>query len=319
MEKKCPIICIIGPTAVGKTALSLNLARRLCAEVVSVDSRQVYRYMDVGTDKASDAARREILHHLIDVADPDEIFSAADFHRMTTAAMERILQRGRIPLLVGGTMFYFQALFGGLLSGDLPSDKTVRIRLEEEARISGGEALYERLARIDPERAAALHPNDRRRVIRALELLELTGQRPTDLFRKQARLESAYCPLYIGLTRPREELVRRIDVRVRQQFQEGYVEEVRWLLDQGFDERFPSMQGFGYREITAHLRGRLSLDEAVEGDIRSTKAFARRQMTWFRKFEPALWYDMSCVDQERLLEEITDISLCHLEGVGPSR
>lgn len=310
-----PVIAIIGPTAVGKTAFSLDLARNLNAEILSVDSRQVYRYMDVGTDKIDSTTRRQILHHLIDVADPDEIFSAADFHFLATAAMERIVRRGRVPLFVGGTMFYYQALFGGLLSEGLPADEAVRSRLQRETDHLDDVSLHGRLVAVDAERAEALHPHDRQRVLRALEIFEITGKRPTDLFREKARLRSPYRPLYIGLTRPREELVHTIDRRVREQFSAGYVDEVKWLLDRGFEEHFPSMQGFGYREIVAYLRGRISLEEAIEGDIRSTKAFARRQMTWFRKFEPALWYDMSCVDQGRFLEEVTDICQRHLKEV----
>lgn len=313
MEEKIRVLCLIGPTAVGKTDFSLALARSLGAEVISVDSRQVYRYMDVGTDKADGATRRAVIHHLIDVVDPDEIFTAADFRRLAEEAVRRIRRRGRIPLFVGGTMFYYRALFGSLLSDDLPSDEALRTKLEEEARLKGKKNLHDRLALADPQRAAELHPNDLRRVLRALELLELTGRAPSTLFRERSRPESPFAPLYIGLTRPREELVRRIDLRVREQFRGGYVDEVRWLLERGFDERFPSMQGFGYREIAAHLRGTISLDEAIEGDIRSTKAFARRQMTWFRKFEPALWYDRSCVDQERLLEEVIGICRRHLD------
>ncbi|QTX31242.1 tRNA (adenosine(37)-N6)-dimethylallyltransferase MiaA [Aminithiophilus ramosus] len=317
MEEKARVLCLIGPTAVGKTSFSLALARSLGAEVISVDSRQVYRYMDIGTDKADKATRRAIIHHLIDVVDPDEIFTAADFRRLAEEAVRRLRRRGRTPLFVGGTMFYYRALFGSLLSDDLPSDEALRTRLEEEARLKGKKSLYDRLTLADPQRAAELHPNDLRRVLRALELLELTGRAPSTLFRERSRLKSPFDPLYIGLTCPREELVRRIDLRVREQFRAGYVDEVRWLLERGFDERFPSMQGFGYREIAAHLRGTISLDEAIEGDIRSTKAFARRQMTWFRKFEPALWYDRSRVDQERLLEEVIGICRRHLD-VGSS-
>ena len=312
MEQKCPVICLIGPTAVGKTAFSLDLARDLGAEVISVDSRQVYRYMDIGTDKADEATRREVVHHLIDVVDPDEVFTAADFHRLARAAVARIRLRGRVPLFVGGTMFYYRALFGSLLSDGLPSDEAIRARLEEEARLEGKEALHDRLAQADPQRASEIHPNDLRRVLRALELLELTGVAPSELFRDRSRLRSPFDPLYIGLTRPREELVRMIDLRVREQFRAGYVDEVRWLLEKGFDERFPSLQGFGYREIAAHLRGKMTLDEALEGDIRSTKAFARRQMTWFSKFEPALWYDRSRVEQRRLFKEIAEICRRHL-------
>ncbi len=308
-----PVIALIGPTAVGKTEFSLQLAERLGAEIISVDSRQVYRYMDVGTDKVDRDTGRRVLHHLIDVADPDEIYDAARFSEEAGRAVERIRARGRIPLMVGGTMFYYQAFFGGMLSEGLPRDGEVRRRLESRGREEGGAVLHAELAAIDSERAGQIHPNDLVRVVRALELYELTGLPPTHLYRKREKLDSPYVPLYIGLDRPREQLFERIAVRVRQQFHSGYPEEVEWLISRGFDERFPSMQGFGYRELAAWVRGKMTFEEALEGDIRATRQFARRQVTWFSKFQPVLWYDVSGMEKARILEEVYRPCLDHLQ------
>lgn len=310
---KIPIIAIIGPTAVGKTQLSLELAEKLNAEIISVDSRQVYRYMDVGTDKVSAETRRRVLHHLIDVADPDEVYDAARFREEAQAAVGRIRKRGRIPLLAGGTMFYYQAFFGDMLSEGLPREEGVRSRLEERARDEGTIPLHAELAAVDPERAGQVHPNDLVRIVRALELFELTGVPPTRLYRERGKLGSSFFPLYIGLDRPRDQLFRRIEERVREQFHSGYPEEVEWLLKMGYDERSPSMQGFGYRELVDWVRGKVSFEEALDGDIRATKLFARRQITWFRKFEPVLWYDVASVGKDRILEEVYVSCLKHLE------
>lgn len=314
MDRRIPAVAIIGPTAVGKTALSLELARMLNAEIISVDSRQVYRYMDVGTDKISREIRREILHHAIDVADPDEVFTVADFVELAEAAVKRIRLRGRVPLFVGGTPFYYNALFHGVLNAGLPGDSVVRERYEKTAEEEGAEALHRMLAAVDTVTAARLHPNDVRRVSRALEIYELTGRPPSKLYEEGEKTSPSMDVLYIGLNRPRAELFEAIAKRVRQQFASGYPEEVAWLIEHGFDEQFPSMQGFGYRELAAWYRGTMTMEEALEGDVRRTKAFCRRQMTWFGKFNPVVWYDisvLSCRDlQDRIFEEMAR----HLEG-----
>lgn len=287
----CKAIAIIGPTAVGKTELSLEIASALNAEIISVDSRQVYRYMDVGTDKISAEIRRRTLHHLIDVADPDEDFTVARFVEMSRSCVARMTSRGRVPLFVGGTPFYFQALFSPMLNSGVPHDKEVRARYEAMALSEGREALHARLSAIDPVTAARLHMNDVRRVSRALEIYELTGKPPSALFADSEKMRSPYEVLYIGLNRDRSELFSRIEERVAWQFHHGYPEEVEWLLKNGYDESLPSMQGFGYRELVEYVKGRMSFDEALQGDISSTKAFCRRQMTWFTKFSPVVWYD----------------------------
>ena len=304
------VIALIGPTAVGKTAFSLDLAVELGAEVISVDSRQVYRYMDVGTDKVSSATRREILHHAIDVSDPDEVFTVASFVDLAENAVERICKRGRVPLFVGGTPFYYNALFHAQLHANLPHDPKVRARYEAFAVAEGGEKLHRMLQEVDAQTATRLHPHDIRRVVRAMEIWELTGTPPSRLYEGGDKINSRLDVVYIGLNRPRADLYTAIEGRVRQQFSSGYPEEVSWLIENGFDERYPSMQGFGYRELCAWYRGTLTLEEALQGDIRRTKAFCRRQMTWFGKFAPALWYDTS-------VSSYGEIMKCVLETAKP--
>jgi tRNA dimethylallyltransferase len=221
---------------------------------------------------------------------------------------------GRVPLFVGGTPFYYNALFHAALSDGLPSDRKTRERWERIAESEGSEALHRRLAEADAVTAERLHPHDVRRVSRALEIFELTGVPPSRLYAREAKKRSNLDVLYIGLVRPRAELYENIAERAKRQFASGYPEEVVWLMDHGFDERFTSMQGFGYRELAAWRRGALTLAEALEGDIRRTKAFCRRQMTWFGKFTPALWYDISEVGLDDLLVKVCEAAKGHLEG-----
>ena len=314
-KKPLPVIAIAGPTAVGKTAVSIELAKRVGGEVISEDSRQVYRYLDVGADKISLSIRKKVLHHMIDVADPDQVFSAADFALGCRDAVERIRGRGKIPVFAGGTPFYYEALFGSRLSKNLPRDEELRRELEETARIEGKKALHDRLREVDPQSAVRLHENDLRRVVRALEIHRLTGRSASLWYAGDEKLipSDLYDVLYIGLTRPRPLLFEAIEKRVREQFASGFPEEVEWLLAQGFDERFPSMQGFGYRELVQHFRGEITLDEAAEGDIRATKAFSRRQMTWFSKFSPIVWYDTTDCIIPALTSEIEKEVRTHLE------
>ena len=311
--KKTPLIAIIGPTAVGKTLFSLGLAQKLGAEIISVDSRQVYRYLDVGTDKVSQETRREIIHHLIDIADPDEIYSAADFAADAAGAAARIIARGRVPLLIGGTAFYYKALCG-LLSEDLPRDPELRERLEAEAEEKGLAAMHAELALLDPAAAARIHPNDPVRIMRALEIYRLTGKCASWWYENQNKMEAPYDIFYIGLTRSRENLYKNIAVRAKKQFENGYPEEVEWLLSHGFEPRLPALQGFGYRELVQYLNGECTYEEALEGDVRSTKAFSRRQMTWFKHFEPAVWYDLDLQSAESALADVLPKCLAHLGG-----
>ena len=307
------VVAIIGPTAVGKTALSLSAAKRIDAEIISVDSRQVYRYMNVGTDKVSVETRREIPHHLIDIRAPDETFTVADFVESAASIARGVAKRGRLPLFVGGTPFYYDALFNGTLSDGLPRDRATRERFERIAETEGAEALHELLRKADGAAAARLHPNDVRRVSRALEIYSLTDKAPSVLYAKENKKTSDLDVLYIGLTRQRDEIYKNIASRVKAQFSSGYPEEVLWLVEHGYDERCPSMQGFGYRELAAWARGTMTLEEAEAGDIKRTKAFCRRQFTWFGKFRDVLWYDLSVKDVQDTLSGIGEAIARHLK------
>ncbi|MDR1580514.1 MAG: tRNA (adenosine(37)-N6)-dimethylallyltransferase MiaA [Synergistaceae bacterium] len=295
---------IVGPTAAGKTKVAFELARRLSGEVVSVDSRQIYRYMDIGTDKISHSDRHIVPHHLIDIADPDEEFSAADFVIRAEDAVRRIAARGRIPILAGGSPLYYKALEGNMLSDGLPKDASVRESLKREASEMGNGAMHARLGEIDPDAARRIHPNDRYRILRALEIWELTGHGPTELYRGRKKIGGMKI-FYLGVKSPREVLYKKIEARAAEQFKSGYPEEVEWLMSMGYSPEHPSMNGFGYRELALYLKGRMTLEEALTADIKSTKAFSRRQMTWFGKFCPILWYDFPELDFDKVVDDMT--------------
>ena len=311
-DKKVPVIAIIGPTAVGKTKFSLGLAEKLDAEVISVDSRQVYRYLDVGTDKVSHETRRHIPHHLIDVADPDQVYSAADFAFQAADAIERIRKRRKTPLLIGGTPFYYKAPCGAR-SEDLPKDDEVRRALEDEIKEKGLAELHNELRSIDPAAAEKIHPNDPVRTMRALEIFRITGRNATWWYQNQSKMESCYDIFYIGLIRARTNLYDNIARRVREQFENGYPEEVEWLLSRGYSPKLPALQGFGYRELVRYVKGNSTYEEALEGDIRSTKAFSRRQMTWFKHFGPAMWYDFDKYEMTEAMDDVMPHCIRHLE------
>ncbi len=313
MKNKTNVIAIIGPTAVGKTIFSLELARKINAEIISVDSRQVYRYLDVGTDKVDLNIRREIPHHLIDIVDPDQIYSAADFTVDATDSINRIKNRGKVPLLIGGTPFYYKALTGAL-SENLPKNVETRMSLEDEINNKGLLFLYNELSKIDPSSAAKIHQNDSVRIMRALEIYRITGKNASWWYKNQKKLGSLYNIFYIGLIRSRETLYKNIEKRVKIQFASGYPEEVKWLLDNGYSPKLTSLQGFGYRELAKYLQGECSLADAIKDDIKFTKAFSRRQMTWFKHFEPVKWYDFDSITITDALKDAIELSNDHLKA-----
>jgi len=292
-----PIVAIMGPTAVGKTAFTLELARRLEAEVISADSMQVYRGLDIGTAKPTLGERRSVPHHLIDIVDPDEPFSVADWTARAETLLDEIRGRGRLPLVSGGTPLYFEALFGRYaLAGGVGPDPALRESLRRQAGRYGPAYLHRKLAAVDPEAGRRIHPSDQKRTIRALEVYLRTGRPLTELERR-ARRERAACAkdrgrvLFFGLWRPRAELAARIAARTRAMFEAGLVEEVRGLLAAGYDPDLPALQAVGYKEVIAYLQGRVSLDEAVGLVARNTRRLAKRQMTWFRGDKRIQWLE----------------------------
>lgn len=294
-----PVLVVVGPTAVGKTAVLLELAPRLGAEVVSADSMQVYRGLDVGTAKPSPEERQRVPHHLIDVAEPGERFTVARYQRLARAAIAEIHQRGRLPILSGGTGLYVQAVLEPLLFPDEGEDLELRDRLAREAEAKGPEALHRRLAQVDPERAARLAPGDLRRVIRALEVYERTGK-PISQLQREARQGTVppYRTLKIGLTRPRHRLYARIEARVDQQVEEGLLDEARMVLARiraGGARRAgekTALQALAYKELFPYLEGRESLEAATARLKRSVRRYAKRQLTWFRRDPELVWVDL---------------------------
>ncbi|HWQ11816.1 MAG TPA: tRNA (adenosine(37)-N6)-dimethylallyltransferase MiaA [Roseiflexaceae bacterium] len=275
-----PLLAVIGPTAVGKTALAIELARRLGGEIVSADSRQVYRHMDIGTAKPTLAERAAAPHHLIDVADPDEEFSLATYQDLATRAITDITARGRLPILAGGTGQYLAAILEGWQLPRVAPDPALRAALEREAAERGAEALHARLAQVDPEAAAGIAPANVRRVVRALEVYTLTG-RPISA--QRARQAPPYRSRTIWLTLPPPALYARIDARVDAMLAAGLLDEVRGLLARGYGWELPAMSSLGYREFRPYLAGECPLEEAVQRLKYDTHAFARRQKAWFQR------------------------------------
>jgi tRNA dimethylallyltransferase len=280
------LLALVGPTACGKTALALELAARCPIEVVSADSRTVYRWMDIGTAKPTLAEQTQVPHHLIDVVDPDEAYSLAQYQQQARAAIARVYERGRLPVLVGGAGLYVSAVCDGLRLPNVPPDPEFRAQLEARAAREGWQVLQAELARVDPESAARIEPRNVRRVIRALEVQHVTGVPFTHL---QQRDQPPFKPILVGLEVERPELDRRIDARIDAWLNAGFVDEVRGLLARGYDERLPSMSGIGYREIARVLRGELALDNAVIEMKHATHRYARRQLTWFRRDARIRW------------------------------
>ena len=286
---KRPLIILTGPTAVGKTSLSLSLAKELDGEIVSADSMQVYRYMDIGTAKIREEERQGIPHHLIDVLDPWEDFNVVRFQKMARDALEEIWERGHIPIVTGGTGFYIQALLYDIHFTENNEDSSLRKDLENYARENGAEALHSRLEEVDEKAASQIHFNNVKRVIRALEFYYQTGKKMSEHNEEERKRTSPYDFKYFVLNDEREHLYAGINRRVDLMMEEGLVEEVRKLKEMGCDSAMVSMQGLGYKEILSHLEGEYTLDEAVYKIKRDTRHFAKRQITWFKRERDVIW------------------------------
>lgn len=306
---KKPLIVLTGPTAAGKTELSIALAKKLNGAIISADSMQVYKYMNIGSAKIRPEEMQGVRHYLVDVLDPREEFHVARFQQMAKEAMDEIYRNGQLPIVVGGTGFYIQALLKDIdfdeSSGELPCRK----ELEETARREGGAVLYERLKQVDPESAEAIHPNNVKRVIRALEFYQETGQ-PISLHNKeQKEKQPHYTYAYFVLNDDRARLYERIDRRVDRMVEQGLVEEVRWLKEHGYDRSLVSMQGLGYKELFPYLDGTCSLEEAVEIIKRDTRHFAKRQITWFKREPDVIWLNQQefGYDKEKILKRMLEL------------
>ena len=286
---KRPLIILTGPTAVGKTSASINLAKAVNGEIISADSMQVYRHMDIGSAKIRAEEMERICHHLIDILEPDEEFHVVRFQQLAKQAMEEIYGRGRIPILVGGTGFYIQAVLYDIDFTENDGDPAYRKALETLAQEQGAETLHARLKEVDPKSAEEIHAHNVKRVIRALEYFHLTGQPISAHNEEQRQKESPYCFAYFVLNDDRANLYRRIDKRVDQMMVEGLLEEVQLLKDMGYHKKMVSMQGLGYKEMLDHLDGICPLEEAVRILKRDTRHFAKRQLTWFKRERDVIW------------------------------
>ena len=286
---KPQIVVITGPTATGKTALAITLAQRYNAEIISADSRQVYRHLDIGTAKPTPQEQTQVPHHIIDVVNPDERFDAARFRALSHEAIANIAQRGRRVFVVGGTGLYIRALTRGLFVGP-PADPALRQRLATQEEEQGPGFLHNWLRRVDAESADRLHPNDHVRLIRALEVWLLSGKPMSAWQREHGFNERPFLSLFIALTVERETLAQRIEQRCQQMIRDGLVDEVRRVWDMGFSERLSTLQTIGYAQIGNLLHGRCSLEEAVAETARETRRLAKRQMTWLRGEPEVQWY-----------------------------
>lgn len=313
-QMKKSLIVLTGPTAVGKTETSLRLAEAVNGEIISADSMQVYRHMDIGTAKILPEQMQGIPHYLVDEIEPDEEFNVMIFQKKVKAYMEEIYARHKIPVLVGGTGFYIQAVLYDIAFTSDQGDESFRRQMQQMAEEKGNKVLHEKLSLIDPESAAAIHPNNVKRVIRALEYYYFTGE-PFSVHNATERARSSpYNFLYIVLCMDRDKLYKRIDERVGQMMEMGLLEEVKGLLEKGYDRSLVSMQGLGYKEIAAALAGECTLDEAVYRIRRDTRHFAKRQMTWFRRErEVTMLNKDSFAGTEELVAEI--ISLAEKRGI----
>lgn len=288
---KKPLIVLTGPTAVGKTSLSISLAKAVNGEIISADSMQVYKGMDIGSAKIRKEEMQGVTHYLVDILEPEEEFHIVKFQELAKAALEEIYAKGKIPILVGGTGFYIQAVTRDIDFTQAEQETSYREELEQFAKEKGAEYLHEKLREVDSKSAENIHANNVKRVIRALEFYHQNGTPISEHNEEQKQQTSPYNLAYFVLTAPREILYERIDRRVDQMMEEGLLEEVKSLRERGYHRGMVSMQGLGYKEILAYLEGEYPLEEAVRILKRDTRHFAKRQLTWFRREQDVIWVD----------------------------
>ena len=307
-EEKKPLIILTGPTAVGKTAASIGLAKAVGGEIISADSMQVYKEMDIGSAKITPEEMEGVPHHLVDVLEPQEEFNVVRFQELAKEAMKGIYERGHIPIVVGGTGFYIQALLYDIDFTENETDHTYRKELEQLAEEKGEEYLHKLLQEADPESASQIHCHNVKRVIRALEFYHQTGTKISEHNEKEREKEAAYRSAYFVLTDERKRLYERIDRRVEKMMEQGLPEEVEALRKRGLKRENVSMQGLGYKELFGYFEGEYPLEEAVRIIQRDTRHFAKRQLTWFRRERDVIWIDKSIVgrDEDKLITFMLD-------------
>lgn len=309
LVNKAKLVVIIGPTAVGKTKLSIELAKRFNGEIISGDSMQIFKGMDIGTAKVRQEEMEGIPHYLIDIKQPEQDFSAAEFQLLVREKITEITNRNKLPIIVGGTGLYIQSAIYDYQFSEAPSDPTFRTTLERRAEEEGNEALHSELAKIDSESAERIHPNNVRRVIRALEIFHCTGKTMTD-YQPDQSPEMLYDTVLVGLTMERDQLYERINRRVDMMIDEGLLDEVNTLYKRGLRD-CQSIQAIGYKEIYAYFNGRVSLEESIEQLKQNSRRYAKRQLTWFRNKMDVEWFDMTNLNN--IEKKITEISN-HIEG-----
>jgi len=320
-----PVIVLLGPTAIGKSRIAIEIAKALGTEILTADSRQVYREMDIGTDKPTMAERQGIPHQLIDLIDPDEHFNVGDYRKLAASSIERLHQQGKIPLIAGGTGLYIRALLHGIWSGPA-ANWDLRKQLDIQAQQKGVDYVHQQLSLIDPVLAKQLHPNDYVKVQRGIEVYHALGIPLSEAHERHQFQDTPYQSLVVGLNMEREHLYQRIEARVELEIEKGLVQETEQLLHKGYDPHLSSMKSLGYRQMAEFITGNCDYDEAVRTLKRDTRHFAKRQMTWFRKEPSVTWFHLQKQEPtthiaERILEQAHTFlsTLNHGEPQGAQR
>lgn len=303
---KKPLIVIAGPTASGKTDTAISLSKKIGGEIISADSMQVYKYMNIGTAKPTKEEMQNIPHYLIDELYPNEEFNVMIFQKKAKEYMKEIYKKNKIPIIAGGTGFYINALINNIDFISTVSDESYRIQLYDFAKIHGANALHKKLQEIDSVSADTIHENNIKRVARAIEFYHLTGRKFSEYNEEEKKKQSPYNVAFIILNMEREKLYERINLRVNKMIEQGLVEEVKNLLEKGYSPNLVSMQGLGYKEIVPYIEGKTTLEQAVEQLKQSTRHFAKRQLTWFRRQTDGLWLDLTNTSKECIINYICD-------------
>jgi len=305
------IVVLVGPTAVGKTYVSVELAKKLNTEIISADSMQIYKEMNIGTAKITEEETQGINHHMIDIINPDESFSVSEFKSESEKIIDNIIEKAKVPIIVGGSGLYVNSLIYDLDFGNAKSDNKIRDYFSSLYNEHGDDFLYEKLKEVDPESAEKIHKNNVKRVIRALEVHEITGQKFSELNTDIRKQSKKYDCILIGLNMDRKILYERINKRVDKMLSEGLIEEVKLLVEKGYDKNLVSMQGIGYKEVVDYLEGNTELEETVNVLKRNTRRFAKRQLTWFLRDTNVKWFNINTIDEiDLIVDDIYNFILC---------